>query len=94
MAQAQTEEEKIAAMYKLGADQWAQQQREMARLVQSLSCDQHALLGFIRRRHLLLTFSSSVQLQFTVQVHLEASRQTSLIAPPPRLCVLSVWRER
>ncbi|KAL9603968.1 MAG: hypothetical protein Q9179_002030 [Wetmoreana sp. 5 TL-2023] len=27
---AQTEEEKIAAMFKLGADQWAQQQREMA----------------------------------------------------------------
>ncbi|KAL8710795.1 MAG: hypothetical protein Q9220_004598 [cf. Caloplaca sp. 1 TL-2023] len=27
---AQTEEERIAAMFKLGADQWAQQQREMA----------------------------------------------------------------
>lgn len=26
---AQTEEEKIAAMFKLGADQWAQQQQEM-----------------------------------------------------------------
>lgn len=28
---AQTEEEKIAAMFKLGADQWAQQQQEMAK---------------------------------------------------------------
>lgn len=28
---AQTEDEKIAAMFKLGADQWAQQQQEMAK---------------------------------------------------------------
>lgn len=28
---AQTEEERIAAMFKLGADQWAQQQQEMAK---------------------------------------------------------------
>ena len=28
---AQTEEEKIAAMFKAGADQWAQQQQEMAK---------------------------------------------------------------
>ena len=27
---AQTEEERIAAMFKMGADQWAQQQQEMA----------------------------------------------------------------
>ncbi len=27
----QTEEEKIAAMFKAGADQWAQQQQEMAK---------------------------------------------------------------
>ena len=30
MSGAQTEEEKIAAMFKLGADHWAQQQQEMA----------------------------------------------------------------
>lgn len=28
---AQTEEHKIAAMFKIGADQWAQQQQEMAK---------------------------------------------------------------
>ena len=28
---AQTEEEKIAAMFRAGADQWAQQQQEMAK---------------------------------------------------------------
>lgn len=28
---AQTEEERIAAMFRLGADQWAQQQQEMAK---------------------------------------------------------------
>lgn len=28
---AQSEEEKIAAMFKAGADQWAQQQQEMAK---------------------------------------------------------------
>jgi len=28
---AQTEEERIAAMFKAGADQWAQQQQEMAK---------------------------------------------------------------
>ena len=31
MTGAQTEEEKIAAMFKMGADQWAQQQQEMAK---------------------------------------------------------------
>lgn len=30
---AQTEEQRIAAMFKMGADQWAQQQQEMAKLV-------------------------------------------------------------
>jgi len=30
---AQTEEEKIEAMFKAGADQWAQQQQEMAKYV-------------------------------------------------------------
>ena len=28
---AQTEEEKLAAVFKMGADQWAQQQQEMAK---------------------------------------------------------------
>ena len=28
---AQTEEQKLAAVFKMGADQWAQQQQEMAR---------------------------------------------------------------
>ena len=31
MTGAQTEEEKIAAMFKMGADQWAQQKQEMAK---------------------------------------------------------------
>ena len=30
---AQTEEQKVAAMFKVGADQWAQQQQEMAKWV-------------------------------------------------------------
>lgn len=33
---AQNEAERIAAMFKMGADQWAQQQQEMAKLVSSL----------------------------------------------------------
>lgn len=31
MNEAQNEEERIAAMFKMGADQWAQQQQEMAK---------------------------------------------------------------
>ena len=31
MSNAQTEEQRIAAMFKIGADQWAQQQQEMAK---------------------------------------------------------------
>lgn len=31
MNRAQTEEERVAAMFKMGADQWAQQQQEMAK---------------------------------------------------------------
>ncbi len=30
---AQTEEQRISAMFKMGADQWAQQQQEMAKSV-------------------------------------------------------------
>lgn len=36
MNAAQTEEQRVAAMFKMGADQWAQQQQEMAKLVNIL----------------------------------------------------------
>ena len=41
---AQTEEEKIQAIFKMGADQWAQDQQQMAKYVQRLQCSRRIWL--------------------------------------------------